>query len=193
MRKFLLFISFFSVTPLFLIFTSLFLVFISFKDHSITNVFSFLNKPTRTIAYAALPTNLNVMEGVIGQSDSRVQKVHDFYAQNGSPLTSLAEYTVTEADKYGIDYRLVPAIGAQESANCTKGSSTTWKNCWGYGIYGKHKTTFQSYTEAIDTITRYLANKKSGGVDTLEEIGNIWNPSNHNDWKENVSYFMNQL
>ncbi len=168
-------------------------MFFSFKDHSVGNVFSFLNQPARTIAYAALPTNLNVMEGDIEQGDARVQRVHDFYAEFGSPLTSLAEYTVDEADKYGVDYRLVPAIGAQESGNCTKGNSTTWKNCWGYGVYNGHKTTFDSYAEAIDTITRYLANKKGSGVDTLEEIGSVWNPSNHNDWKGKVSLFMGQL
>ncbi|HXS14865.1 MAG TPA: hypothetical protein VN711_01960, partial [Candidatus Saccharimonadales bacterium] len=66
-------------------------------------------------------------------------------------------------------------------------------NCWGFGIYGKKRTSFNSYPDAIDTITRYFAKKKSNGVDTLEEIGNIYNPTNYNDWKGKVSLFMNEL
>lgn len=81
----------------------------------------------------------------------------------------------------------------QETTLCKKTLSRAPYNCWGFGIYGKKITSFDNYNEAIDTISRYFATKKSNGLDSLEEIANIYNPTNHNNWKENVTLTMSHL
>lgn len=193
MRKLLLLISFFSLTPIFLLVTSIMLLSLSFQQKSGGKTLSLLySTPSSTIAYAALPTNLT-MEADIQGSDARLGKVLAFLESYNSPLTPYAATIVNDADKYGIDYRLLPAIGAQESGICTKGSSARWKNCWGWGVYNHKVTSFESYEDAIDTISRYFAKKKENGIDTLDAIGDIYNPSNYHDWKGNVNSFMSLL
>lgn len=145
------------------------------------------------VAYAALPSTENVVDASASLTDRRVQSVQNFLASYNSPLLPYAQLIVDKADQYGIDYKWLPAIAAQESGLCKKMVPSAPFNCWGFGIYDKKRTGFSSFEEAIDTITRYFANKKNKGINSLEEIGAIYNPSNYNDWKGKVSYFMNQL
>jgi len=189
MRKLLLLIGFFIVAPGLVIFSSFFLLFFLQQQIPAINSLTFRDRP---IAYAALPSNINVVSDFIQQDDSRVGRVTSFLASFNSPLTPYASLIVASADHYGIDYRLLPAIGAQESGECNKEITGT-HNCWGYGIYGGKITRFDNYEEAINTITRYFAKKRNSGVSTLEEIGSIYNPSNHNNWISNVASFMNLL
>ncbi len=191
MRKLFLLISFFSIMPVMLLATSILLLSSSFQSKSENKVLSFLSENSSTIAYAALPTNLT-MEADVQSSDARLGKVLAFLEENNSPLTPYASTIIADADKYGIDYRLLPAIAMQETTLCKTEIAGT-NNCWGYGIYNHKITSFLSYEDAIDTISRYFAKKKANGIDTLDAIGNIYNPSNHNGWKENVSSFMSLL
>ena len=188
MRKLLLLIGFFTATPAIIIFAAFFLLFFLQQQTNMLGFFS-TSKP---IAYAALPSNVNVVSDSVQQEDGRIARVSTFLASFNSPLTPYASLIVADADKYGIDYRLLPAIGAQESGECNKEISGT-HNCWGYGIYGKKVTIFDSYDQGIDTITRYFAKKKENGVNTLEEIGSIYNPTDHNSWQAHVASFMAQL
>lgn len=191
MKRLLLLVGFFTTTPLLVIFASLFLLFLTQQK---TGVLGFLASENKPFAYAALPSNLNVVSDDITQADGRVGRVASFLEGFNSPLVQYASLIVNDADKYGIDYRLVPAVGAQESGDCQIGREILdTHNCWGFGIYGKKITTFDSYEEGIDTVTRYFANKKSKGIDTLDEIGSIYNPTDHNNWKVNVASFMTQL
>lgn len=192
MRKLVLLASFFSLTPVVIIVSCLLLLYTSFQQKNSQLSSLLFGHSTQPIAYAALPANLNVVEGIVGTSDARVGKVSTFLSSFNSPLVPYAQLMVDKADEYHIDYRLLPAIGAQESGACLKEITGT-HNCWGYGIYGKKVTIFQSYPEAIDIIIKYFANKKARGIDTLDALGNIWNPSNSNDWKGKVTYFLNQL
>lgn len=191
MRKLFLLISFFSVTPILLLATSILLLSVSFQNKTEGKILTFLTNNPHTIAYAALPTNLT-MEADIQSSDARLGKVLAFLEENNSPLTPYASTIIADADKYGIDYRLLPAIAMQETTACHKEIPGTY-NCWGYGIYNHKITSFPSYEDAIDTISRYFAKKKEHGIVTLDAIGNIYNPTNHNDWKQNVNAFMNLL
>lgn len=191
MKRLLLLVGFFTTTPVIVIFSAFFLLFLSQQKSGLLGL---LSRETRPFAYAALPSNINVVSDSISQDDGRVGKVTAFLEQFNSPLVQYASLIVNDADKYGIDYRLVPAVGAQESGDCQKGREINGThNCWGFGIYGKKITSFEDYETGIDTVTRYFANKKSHGVDTLEEIGSIYNPTDHNNWKANVASFMNQL
>jgi len=145
------------------------------------------------VVYAALPDADVVFEGSATMTDSRVTTLADFFASYHSPLAPFAANIVNKADSYGIDYRLVPAIAMQETTLCKKTLPSAKYNCWGFGVWGHTVTSFASYTEAIDTISKYFAKRKERGIDTLDAIGNIYNPGNTNHWKENVAYVMGQL
>ncbi len=150
-------------------------------------------QPPQSVAYAALPSTQNVFDASASLSDRRVQSLQAFFSLYHSPLLLYAQNIVDKADTYGIDYRLLPAIAMQESGLCKKALPQAPYNCWGFGIYGKRVTSFAGYDEAIDTITRYFANKKSKGIDSLEEIGKIYNPGNTNNWTENVILIMSKI
>lgn len=191
MRRFLLLLSFFLMTPT-VLFLSGFLLLSSASQQGAGNGLSIFAPQEKTIAYAALPTNLNVVGDSIQKEDVRIGRVASFLEAYNSPLTDYAGFIVNTADKYNVDYRLIPAIAMQESILCKKEITGT-HNCWGFGIYGKKVTSFDNYSDAIDTITRYFAKKKNSGIDTLDELGSIYNPTDHNNWKANVASFMTQL
>ena len=137
------------------------------------------------------------MENVLGDSiiskDARIEIVKQFFAKYKSPLEPFASNIVGDADKYGLDFRLLPAIAMQESNLCQKIIANSY-NCWGFGIYGKKVTKFESYPEAIDTVTKTIAsNYVAGGLNTAEEIMKKYTPSNTGAWATSVNYFMNQL
>ena len=192
MRKLLLLFSFFSLTPALLLFTAIFLVFLSFEQATGGKGLSEFFHTPKTIAYAALPENTNVVSATISVGDVRVGKVLDFLDSYHSPLSAYANDIVTTADKYAIDYRWIPAIAMQESGGCNKVIGNS-HNCWGYGIYGKHLTKFDTFQEGIDTVGKYLAKNKALGLDTLDKLGDLYNPTNHNDWKGKVSLFLTQM
>ena len=119
--------------------------------------------------------------------------VEDFFKRYNSPLLPYARIVVSDADKYGLDYRLIPAIAMQESTLCKKAPAGSY-NCWGFGIYGRKVTKFSNYPEAIDTVTKTLALQyKNNGLETPEEIMAKYTPSSNGSWANSVNLFMNQL
>lgn len=192
MRRMLLFTGFFFTTPLIIIFSALFLLFLSYQQRSSMLGFSFFGSTQKAIAYAALPATSNVVSDTIGEKDSRVERVQSFLTWHHSPLAQYADIIVLNADKHNIDFRLVPAIAMQESGGCNKVITNT-NNCWGYGIYKGHVTTFPSIADGIDTVSLYLEHKKNQGFDTIEELGKIYNPQNVNDWTGHVQAFYSEI
>ena len=189
MRKVLLLTGFFTFTPILLTFCILYLSFLTFEKKG---PLSFLTKQT-SVSYAALPGNQNVLGDSITPQDARIAAVSDFFKKYNSDLSPYAQNVVETADKYGLDYRLIPAIAMQESNLCKKAPKDS-HNCWGFGIYGKKITKFSDYPQAIDTVTKTLANEYKGkGLETPEEIMSKYTPSNNGAWANAVSLFMNQL
>lgn len=189
MRKIILLASSFTLTPLLLIFCILYFSYISFERNR-TQYSLILN---RDVAYAALPGTENVVESKIVTKDARIEMLNQFFARYKSPLLPYSEEVVTAAEKYGLDWRLVPAIGMQESNLCKKEPKESY-NCWGFGVYGKKVTRFDNYPEAIDTVSKTLAkNYIEQGLTTPYEIMSKYTPSNNGEWADSVIHFMNQL
>lgn len=189
MRKFLLFVLFLTLTPITLI-TSLFLL----SDQTHKGVLGIATtRKEQPFAYAALPTEQNTFEGSATLADKRTPILSEFLSAYHSPLAPFAEEIIEKADANNIDYRLLPAIAMQETTLCKKTLPQAKYNCWGYGIWGKKVTSFNNFGDAIDTISRYFGKKKQQGTDTLDAIGKIYNPTNTNNWKENVALFMSQI
>lgn len=191
MRKIILSVSFLTFTPILLSISILYFLFLSYNSNLHNGLIS--QKSNRGVAFAALPSAENVLGDSITSKDARVEIIKQFFAKYKSPLEPFASNVVGDADKYGLDYRLLPAIAMQESNLCQKIIVDSY-NCWGFGIYGKKVTRFESYPEAIDTVSKTLAtNYIAGGLNTPEEIMKKYTPSSNGSWAYSVNYFMNLL
>jgi hypothetical protein len=191
MRKIILFSSFFIFTPVLLIISIIYFFFLSYDYKSYNKLSN--QRPNQSVAFAALPSAENVFEDKITFKDARIEMVKQFFARYKSPLEPFASNVIHEADKYGLDFRLIPSIAMQESNLCKKIITDSF-NCWGFGIYGKKITRFESFPEAIETVTKTLAkNYVAGGLDTPEEIMKKYTPSSNGSWANNVNYYMGQL
>jgi hypothetical protein len=145
------------------------------------------------VAYAALPPSSGILKAEIVEEDARIAVVRDFFQKYKSPLIPFAEDVIVSADKYGLDYKLIPAIAMQESNLCKKIIKDSY-NCWGFGIYGKKVTRFDNYKEAIDTVTKTLAKQyKAKGLETPEQIMKKYTPSSNGSWAYGVNHFSKQL
>ncbi len=91
--------------------------------------------------------------------DPRVVALNKFLYDYHSPMTNNAETFIKEADKYGLDWRLLPSISGVESAFGNLIPAGT-HNGWGWrGINGNDAgwSIFASWDDAIIHITQRLA------------------------------------
>jgi hypothetical protein len=190
MKKLLLLCCSFIATPLILVVC---ILYYSYLSQNLGNLRYSKDAYSSQVAFAALPGTENVVEDTVFQQDARIATLQQFLKKYNSALENYAEDIVAAADKYGLDFRLIPAIGMQESNLCKKAPKDS-HNCWGFGIYGGKVTKFDSYPEAIDKVSKTLAMEyKGNGLDTTEEIMARYTPSNKGDWAKSVNYFMKQL
>lgn len=191
MRRFLLLTSFFVFTPLLILISILYLLFLTYNSTPGSKLHA--QNPYKRGAFAALPTAENVLGDTIFSKDARIEMVKQFFQKYKSPLEPFAENVIEAADKYSLDFRLIPSIAMQESNLCHKIIKDSY-NCWGFGIYGKKVTRFTSYPEAIETVSKTLANKYIGlGLETPEQIMTKYTPSSDGAWAFSVNHFMEKL
>jgi hypothetical protein len=187
MRKVFLLTTFFLLTPLVLVLT------MSLYSNSYKTGSMLVTHQSPKFAYAALPAASGTLRISVLQEDARLTAVREFFKRYKSDLLPYADDVIIAADKYGLDYRLIPAIAMQESNLCKKAPKDSY-NCWGFGIYGKKVTRFDNYKDAIDTVTKTLAVKyKANGLETPEEIMSKYTPGSNGSWADGVNHFMNVL
>ncbi|MGI5826069.1 MAG: hypothetical protein ACOX50_01500 [Patescibacteria group bacterium] len=122
-------------------------------------------------------------------ADTRVLRLEGYLKSQGSPLAPYAQKFVEEADKNQIDWRLLPAIAGIESSFGKKMIAGT-HNAWGWG---GEKIRFASWNEAIETISKALAEKYyARGLNTPEKINPVYCPPNRT-WAPKVRAFMNKI
>lgn len=125
--------------------------------------------------------------------DLRIVNLKRFFRKYNSNLYNHAEIIVKTADKYEFDYRLLPAIAMQESGLCRVIPNDS-HNCWGWGIYGSKVTRFDSYPDAIETVSKgikkYYIDK---GLTTPEQIMSKYTPSSNGSWANGVNTFIQAL
>ncbi len=85
--------------------------------------------------------------------DTRAKKIEAYYRRYNLPLADHAEAFVASADQYGIDWRLVAAIGFVESTGGKHACSSVTYSPFGWGSC---KINFASYEEAIDVVSKNL-------------------------------------
>jgi len=144
--------------------------------------------------YASLPSQLPSVSDEIGVKDARPEIIKQYLEFYSSPLTSYSEFIVQTADKYKLDYRLIPAIAQQESNLCKVIPPGSY-NCWGWGINSQSNLGFDSFQDGIETVSKGLRTQYlDKGLGSVSEIMSKYNPiSPGGAWAKGVSEFMDQM
>ncbi len=188
MKKILLLGTTFIATPLLIFVCIIYLSFLFYQDNKLN-----LSQNHNKVAYAALPSTQNLLHDRVSSKDSRIEVLEIFFKRYNSELVPFAQNIVTTADKYNLDYRLIPAIAMQESNLCKKVPKDSY-NCWGYAIYGRNLKKFSNYSAAIDAVSHTLSTDyKQIGLITPEDIMHKYVPSSNGSWAIGVSHFMGEL
>lgn len=105
----------------------------------------------------ALSKEQTVEVNIQNERDIRAAKIEKYFSDRSMPLSDHAMDFVLTAEKYGIDWKLLPAIAIRESSG---GKNACYNNPFGWGSC---KIKFNSYEEAIETLGRNLggANPKT--------------------------------
>lgn len=144
--------------------------------------------------YSKDTTNTKVLAAV-GKGDSRPVIVDNFLARHRSPMVGLGGVFVSVADRYGLDYRLMPAIAFQEST-LGKNIPRNSHNAWGWAIYtgensGAH---FRNWTQAIETVAKGLKyDYIDRGLHTPEAIMTRYADSSDGSWAFGVEFAMEEM
>jgi hypothetical protein len=122
--------------------------------------------------------------------DQKVENIRKFMARRNAPLAEQAEFCVLMANKFDLDYRLVPAISIIESS----GGKYLYRpyNAWGWG--GSRGFTFESWEDSIYTVTRGISRGyKDRGAVTPQQMAPTYNPHTPNEWGAKVASTMEQI
>lgn len=122
--------------------------------------------------------------------DKKAEILAAFLAKHNSPLQYHAQDFIDAAKQYNLDWKLVPAIAGVES---TFGKFIPGGyNGWGWGVYGTQAIYFDSWTDAIFTISKGLReNYLDKGLTDPYSINKVYAASP--SWGSKVSYFMEDL
>jgi hypothetical protein len=130
--------------------------------------------------------------------DPRVLAMSEFLGDYNSPMQPYAETFIQEADRHGLDWRLLVGISGVESAFGNIIPSGT-NNAWGWrGINGNEDgwSVFPTWSEAITHITERIAVGYGTNLSPLDMEATYCPPCGRNPnhvWANGVSRFMNEL
>jgi hypothetical protein len=100
---------------------------------------------------------------------------------------------IEASDKYGIDWRLIPAIAMRESGGGDKARPGSF-NAWGFE---NGRTNFDSWESAIESVAKTLKVRYvDKGMTTPEEIMAVYAPpqlSTGGKWAQDINYFFSKL
>jgi len=137
-------------------------------------------------------------EAVLGESIVRKEVrpliLRKFLESYKSPLAAYSQNMIDAADKYGLDWRLLPAIAGQESTFCRTIPAGS-HNCWGWAIHKRYTKKFDTWESAIETVAQGLRKDYiDQGLVTPEQIMTRYCPRSITErdgsWAEGVKYFM---
>jgi len=132
--------------------------------------------------------------------DKRALALKKYLDSKNSPLAIAATDIVAAADKYHIDYTLIPAISGVESGFCkvttldVSNPNKETHNCWGWGKRGNSFWEFASWAEGVNKVSKGIY-EVYGSNPTPEEMQDIYCTSciGLNDWKTTVRDYMNDI
>jgi hypothetical protein len=150
--------------------------------------------------FAAAPPHGSVLgDSIVVGSDVRARILQDYLRQQGSPLATHAGTFITIADKYDLDWRLLPAIAGAESGFgrvIPPGSFNAWG--WGIPTGAQRGLGFDSWDDGIETVGRGLRTSYfNNGYTTLLSIESRYTPPSaaqpSHPWVNSVQQFMYEI
>ncbi len=129
----------------------------------------------------------------ISGPDARVTKLRAYLETHNSPLADVADHFVAEADRLGLDWKLVAAISGVESTFGKHIPNNSY-NGWGWAIYtgqsdGRHFTDWKNGITVVSEGLKY--NYMDKGAITIEQIGRIYAASPL--WSSKVRFFLAKI
>lgn len=170
------------ITPLTLLFT-------------VTSLYS-LSHPKAKFQVLASTTNpqaIYVGGEVLGTQvvDFRPIRVAKFL--KNTPLGDYSDAIIASSDKYGIDYRLIPAIAMKESGGGRAAPEGSY-NAWGFA---NGKTRFTSWEQAIDIVAKTLKeNYVAKGMTSPDDMMPVYAPpavENGGGWAKAINGYLAQM
>jgi len=154
--------------------------------------FVLLVHPQKEYAENPAPILKPLTASVVSVNDTRVKTLQKFLQQYNSPLSDYAYVFVEEADKNNIDWRLLPAISGVESTFGQQIPEGSY-NAWGFGIYGDQTRYFESWEDAIVTISQSIRSDyiNKWGAQDVYDIGRYYAASP--TWAVRVDNFMQKI
>lgn len=149
---------------------------------------------SQSAAIAEFSAPQNTLEGqVLGTEVSDLRPYLIEKVLQKTVLEPYSFYMVEIADKYGIDYRLIPAIAMKESGGGNK-ARTDSHNAWGFE---NGRTNFESWESAIDTVGKTLKERYvAKGLTTPEQIMPVYAPPQvltGGKWATDVNFFFRKM
>jgi len=153
-RKLLFILVFFTLTPIALVSSTISLISITNTEVKNAQTTPAVQRNSTGVqVYASLPSDFPSVSAEIVEEDARPQIINNFLSSYKSPLTPYSNYIIETADKYGNNWKLLPAIAMKESGLCKIIPEESY-NCWGWGIHSAGTLRFDSYEEGIETVSR---------------------------------------
>jgi hypothetical protein len=155
--------------------------------------------PQDTAFQLAAPGTAQVLSASVVSGDARVYLVQSFLQDHKSPMSPYAEHIVAEADRNGLDFRLIPAIAMCESNAGKKMPMKREFNFAGIAVYTgqNYGKAFDSWEHAITWVSEYIKSRYyDRGVTDLKDIGAIWAPPSveaGHSWSRCVETFQNEI
>ncbi len=154
------------------------------------------SKSTQQAANTSDSSDGATATSIVESSDGRAEIVANFLERHKSPLTPYEHFGkvfVEVADRYAIDFRLLPAIAMQESNLCKSIPEGSY-NCLGFGIHKKGTLGFDSYEANFERAGKELkANYINKGRITPELIMQKYTPSSNGSWANSVNQWMAEM
>lgn len=126
-------------------------------------------------------------------ADTRVLKLEKYLESKDSPFAHDAKHFVEEADRLGLDWKLVAAIAGNESyfGQLIPYNSN---NAWGWAVYTgmSYGANFVDWKEGVTIVSEGLKENYIGeGKVTLTDIGSKYAADPM--WANKVAHFMNEI
>lgn len=188
---------FFILTPI-VLGISFFTLFTISKSETTSTTVAAVSLPADQVKgvqiFASLPDAHPGITGKAEVSSARVEIIKQYLREYESPLYDYSELLVKTSEEYGLDFRLLTAIAQQESNLCKRIPEGT-HNCWGWGIHSRGTLGFESYEQAIETVSQGLKDAYvDQGFSSPEEIMSKYTPhSPEGAWARGVTQFLDEM
>ncbi len=145
--------------------------------------------------YLTSPPLLNTFSANFEKNDARTLLIEKFLEENNSPMKGLGQFFVETADRFGLDWRLLPGIAKKES-NLGKVLPKRSFNAFGWAIYAERNSgaVFSSWESAVEKVAKGLKTDYiDKGLTTPDLIMRKYTPQSKGSWTQDVNAAMDDI